>query len=63
MSGTAWVYKQTQFGEHPLWTVGFYEPDGLWEPESDHDKAEKAAAHVNYLNGGSTPSDDAGAGG
>ncbi len=44
-----WVY--TQF-EPSLWTVGFYDPDGKWEPESDHESTEKAAERVHYLNGG-----------
>ena len=38
--------------ESNLWTVGFYRPDGKWEPESDHEVREKAAARVAYLNGG-----------
>ncbi len=38
--------------EHSLWTVGFYAPNGKWEPESDHSTAEAAAARVAYLNGG-----------
>lgn len=38
--------------EPRLWTVGFYDPDGKWQPESDHDSAEKAADRVAYLNGG-----------
>lgn len=33
-------------------TVGFYRPDGEFEPESDHDNTQKAARRVNYLNGG-----------
>jgi hypothetical protein len=39
--------------EPTLWTVGFYKPDGTWEPESDHGSAEEAAARVRWLNGGS----------
>lgn len=35
-----------------LWTVGFYSPDGKWNPESDHESAESAAKRVAYLNGG-----------
>jgi len=27
--------------EPQLWTVGFYKPDGKWEPESDHDNERK----------------------
>jgi excisionase family DNA binding protein len=34
-----------------LWTVGFYRPDGVWEPESDWDDSEEAAARTAYLNG------------
>ena len=39
--------------EQGLYTVGFYTPDGQWEPESDHPTSEAAAAHVHWLNGGS----------
>jgi hypothetical protein len=38
--------------EPGLWTVGFYGPDGKWEPESDHDSAEEAAKRTAWLNGG-----------
>ena len=38
--------------EHNLWTVGFYDPNGEWQSESDHDDKEKAAERVHYLNGG-----------
>ena len=34
-----------------LYTVGFYRPDGKWEPESDHSDPEEAAKRVSYLNG------------
>lgn len=44
-----WVYKQT---EPTLWTVGFYDPDGKWHPESDHGTPGEAAERVHYLNGG-----------
>ena len=43
-----WVYLKS---EPRLFTVGFYKPDGKWEPESDHSSAEQAASRVNYLNG------------
>ncbi len=36
-----------------LYTVGFYDPEGEWQPESDHDNKEDAAKRVHYLNGGS----------
>ena len=35
-----------------LYTVGFYDPSGRWQPESDHRSKEEAAARVHYLNGG-----------
>ena len=37
--------------EPSLWTVGFYNPQGKWIPESDYDNAEEAAQRVHYLNG------------
>jgi len=43
-----YVYRQT---EKELWTVGFYDPKGLWQPESDHSTGLEAAARVSYLNG------------
>lgn len=43
-----YVYKQT---EPSLWTVGFYEPDGTWIAESDHDNPYDAAERVHYLSG------------
>lgn len=46
-----YVYLKYLRGEE-LWTVGFYDPDGKWHAESDHDAPDKAAARVNYLNGG-----------
>ena len=36
----------------PVFTVGFYAPDGHWHAESDHLTREAAAARVHYLNGG-----------
>ena len=44
----AYVYIRS---EPRLWTVGFYHPDGRWEPESDWVDTEDAAARVAYLNG------------
>ena len=38
--------------EPMLWTVGFYAPDGKWNPESDFDDQQKAAERVHWLNGG-----------
>ena len=46
----SYVYVSFEPG---LWTVGFYGPDGKFQPESDHASTESAAQRVNYLNGGS----------
>lgn len=35
-----------------LYTVGFYDPDGKWHPESDWNNREDAANRVHFLNGG-----------
>lgn len=43
-----YVYIQS---EPHLWTVGFYDSNGKWQPESDHDTKEEAAERVHYLNG------------
>jgi len=45
-----YVYIRSEPG---LWTVGFYKPDGTWEPESDHASTSAAAERVHWLNGGS----------
>ena len=37
---------------HSIYTVGFYKPDGKFEPESDHDNKADAANRVHWLNGG-----------
>jgi len=37
----------------PVWTVGYYQPDGTWVPESDHTTKISAAQRVYNLNGGS----------
>lgn len=47
-----WVYIQS---EPSLWTVGFYDPAGAWQPDSDHDKREEAARRCAWLNGSPTP--------
>lgn len=44
-----YVYINSEPG---LYTVGFYKPDGKWEPESDHGSKEEAAKRVHWLNGG-----------
>jgi len=44
-----WVYIASEPG---LWTVGFYNPDNVFVPDSDHTLRESAAARVAWLNGG-----------
>jgi len=44
-----WIYKKT---EPWLWTVGYYNPDGIFVPESDHPDSVLAAERVHWLNGG-----------
>ena len=46
------MYVYLKSPSQGLYTVGFYEPDGTWQPQSDHDKEQDAMAVVNYLNGG-----------
>ena len=46
-----YVYIQS---EPNLWTVGFYTPEGEWNPESDHSEKEEAAKRVAFLNGSNT---------
>ena len=43
-----YVYKRS---EPQLYTVGYYDPEGNWNPESDHSERAAAAARVAYLNG------------
>lgn len=50
-----YIYKQTEFygkDGNDLYTVGFYDPDGKFEPESDWATTKEAAERVHYLNGG-----------
>ena len=47
-----WVYIRTEFSPYELYTVGFYDPQGKWKPESDYSTKQQAAQRVNYLNGG-----------
>lgn len=47
-----WIYLRSEPG---LYTVGFYDPEGKWHPESDFNRTEQAAARCHYLNGGSPP--------
>lgn len=36
----------------PLYTTGFFDPDGKWNSDKDYSDPEDAAKRVNYLNGG-----------
>lgn len=38
--------------EPNLYTVGFYDPQGQWHPESDWNTTKQAADRVAWLNGG-----------
>jgi hypothetical protein len=44
-----YVYIQSEPG---LYTVGFYDPQGGWHPDSDYATTKEAADRVHYLNGG-----------
>ena len=44
-----YVYIRT---DSSLFTVGFYDPDGKWHPDSDYSSRDDAAARVRFLNGG-----------
>lgn len=44
-----YVYINSEPG---LWTVGYYMPNGKFDPESDHGSIKEAADRVHYLNGG-----------
>jgi len=46
-----YVYFRTETNPD-LYTVGFYDPNGKWQTESDHETRDEAAQRVNYLNGG-----------
>jgi hypothetical protein len=43
-----YVYVQSEPG---LYSVGFYDPQGVWHPETDHSSREAAANRVAWLNG------------
>jgi hypothetical protein len=48
----SYVYVKSEPG---LYTVGFYDPTGKWQSESDHSNREEAAERVAWLNGGPSP--------
>jgi len=39
----SYVYIRSEPG---LWTVGFYDPSGKWQPESDHDNTEEVITAI-----------------
>lgn len=45
----SYVYRKS---EPELWTVGHYDPQGTFRPDTDHSSKEGAARRVHYLNGG-----------
>lgn len=51
-----YIYIKTEKQDHDnpkgLWTVGFYDPDGKWQSESDHESRDEAARRVHWLHGG-----------
>ena len=50
----SYVYLKANQGEGIyLYTVGFFDPTGDWQPESDWPTSDQAADRVHYLNGGS----------
>lgn len=51
-----YVYLHTEHSsEHDLYTVGFYDPNGKWVPESDWSERKEAGDRASYLNGSSKP--------
>jgi len=49
---TNYVYINSEPG---VWTVGFYDPNGKFHPESDHPNSQLAAERVHWLNGNDSP--------
>jgi hypothetical protein len=45
-----WVYIRVK-SEPNLFTVGFYDPSGKWQTDSDHSSKEDAAERCSFLNG------------
>jgi len=45
-----YVYLHTE-SNPDLWTVGFYNPEGKFIPESDHSDKEEAFKRTAYING------------
>lgn len=49
-----YVYIRAKDDGHTVFVVGFYDPQGKWHPESDHETKEAAAQRCHWLNGGNT---------
>ena len=47
-----YVYIRSEPG---LWTVGFYDPTGKFQTDSDHNDKNEAANRVSFLNGNPNP--------
>lgn len=47
-----YYYKRTEFSPYELYTVGYDDSNGDWQPESDHNTKQEAANRVNFLHGG-----------
>lgn len=50
----SYVYLLSEIGGDgydPMWTVGFYDPNGKWHPERDTHSREEAAKRTAWLNG------------
>lgn len=43
-----WLYRRVA---PATWQVGFFDPDGGWQPETDHTSPDGAADRVHWLNG------------
>jgi hypothetical protein len=43
-----WLFRRSALG---MWTVGFYDPHGRWQPVSDYNDLDMAATICHWLNG------------
>ena len=55
-----WVYREAHDGAGVFWTVGFYDPTGIWIADSDHRRRENARRLVHYINGGKSMDENEG---
>lgn len=47
-----WVYIRTRDDSEIMYVVGFYDPSGIFQPDSDFFDRDEARERVHYLNGG-----------